>query len=426
MIGGIQGTTNTAPAMPRKDRNNSTAAAGKKPRLLVLASTYPRRKDDPEPGFVHELSRRLTTAFDVRAVGPHASGAEPFETMDGVDVVRYRYAPESLETLVNDGGIVTNLKRQPWKWLLVPGFILGLLWTAWRQIRRWRPAVVHAHWLIPQGLVMALLSALSSRTPPYLVTSHGADLFALRAWPLPALKRFVAGRAAALTVVSRAMAHELQRLGVPHEKISVQPMGVDLQTRFTPDESVTRSSSELLFVGRLVEKKGLRYLLEALPQIIDAHPDAYLTIAGFGPEEAALRRQSKALGIEEHVNFLGAVPQERLPALYRRAAVFVAPFVEAAGGDREGLGLVTVEAIGCGCPLIVSDMPAVRDVVADPGRRAVPADSTDLARKIIRLLATPPVDRKLTDDKLRERAIKQFDWAHVAAGYAETLDTPNH
>mgnify|MGYP005845730259 FL=1 len=397
-----------------------------RPRLLVLASTYPRWPNETEPGFVHELARRLTDQFQVRVVGPHAPGALRRETMDGVEVRRYRYAPVRLQTLVNDGGIITNLKRQPWKWLLVPGFILGLLWTTWRQIQRWRPDVVHAHWLIPQGFVMAMLSVLSSRTPPYVVTSHGADLFALRAWPLPALKRFVARRAAALTVVSKAMTGELERLGVPPEKISVQPMGVDLENRFTPDESVTRSNSELLFVGRLVEKKGVRYLLEALPEVIEAHPDAHLTIAGFGPEESALRRQAESLGIDGRIHFLGAVQQEQLPDLYRRAALFVAPFVATASGDQEGLGLVTVEAIGCGCPVIVSDLPVVDDVVADPSRHFRSGDISDLADKIIQLLDTSLSNRKSVDENLRNRAIQRFNWSHVAADYAKTLNQASH
>ena len=108
------------------------------PVLLVLASTYPRWPADPEPGFVHELSRRLTERYRVIVLCPHASGAKPRETMDGVEVVRYRYAPERWETLVNDGGIVTNLKRARWKLLLVPGFVLGQAWVAWRLMRRER------------------------------------------------------------------------------------------------------------------------------------------------------------------------------------------------------------------------------------------------------------------------------------------------
>ena len=78
-----------------------------RPVLLVLASTYPRWADDHEPGFVHELARRLTDRFRVLALVPHSPGSSTRETLDGVEVIRYRYAPGRLETLVNDGGIVT-------------------------------------------------------------------------------------------------------------------------------------------------------------------------------------------------------------------------------------------------------------------------------------------------------------------------------
>ncbi len=86
-------------------------AASGRPVLLVLSSTYPRWSGDHEPGFVHELARRLTTTFDVVAVVPRAPGASDREMLDGVTVIRYGYAPRRFETLVNDGGIVTNLKR---------------------------------------------------------------------------------------------------------------------------------------------------------------------------------------------------------------------------------------------------------------------------------------------------------------------------
>ena len=176
--------------------------ACRRPRLLVLASTYPRWDGDHEPGFVHELSRRLTNDFYVRVLTPHHLGAANEEARDGVDVRRYRYAPEGLETLIYDGGMMTNLRRHPWKWLLVPLFFTAQLLATWRQVRSFRPHVIHAHWLIPQGLVAAILATMSRRFPPFLVTSHGADLHGLRFWPMPALKRFVARRASALAVVS--------------------------------------------------------------------------------------------------------------------------------------------------------------------------------------------------------------------------------
>ena len=128
-----------------------------KPTLLVLTSTYPRWADDPEPGFVHELAKRLTNHFRVIVLGPHAPGASATEVLDGVEGVRYRYAPDRLETLVNDGGIVTNLRRDKWKLLLVPGFVLAQSWCTWRLVRTGSVDVIHAHWLIPQGLIAAML-----------------------------------------------------------------------------------------------------------------------------------------------------------------------------------------------------------------------------------------------------------------------------
>lgn len=395
-------------------------AGDRRPRLLVLASTYPRWLGDPEPGFVHELSRRLTNKFDVTVLGPHAAGAVSKETLDGVRVVRYHYAPARFETLVNDGGIVTNLNRHLWKWLLVPGFVLMQAWYAWRLMRRWRPDVVHAHWLIPQGLVIAVLGLIDRRVPPLVVTSHGADLFALRAWPLQVLKRFVLRRAKLVTVVSRAMRDVILEMGVSPDKIKVESMGVDLQTRFILGRASLRSTNEILFVGRLVEKKGLRLLIEAMPAILARYPEARLSIAGFGPEEPACRDRAHALDLGESVRFLGAVPQAELPSLYQRAAVFVAPFIRTRGGDQEGLGLVLVEAAGCGCPIIAGDVPAVRDVISDAviGMLVSEGDVAALAEAVSRALATPATEASVA---ARRQGVQRFDWQQRAEAYAAIL-----
>lgn len=395
----------------------TSSGSAQKPKLLVLTSTYPRWSGDPEPGFVHELSKRLVDDFDVTVLGPHAAGAASQEVMEGVRVRRYRYAPAVLESLVNDGGIVTNLRRAPWKWLLLPGFLLGLLWSLWRTIVRERPDIIHAHWLVPQGLLVALLGKVGGRIPPFVVTSHGADLFALRSAMLQGMKRFVAQRACAVTVVSPAMLDEMKRIGIDVTNVHIQPMGVDMKHRFTPDPSVQRSCDELLFVGRLVEKKGLRYLLDAMPVILKAHPSAYLTVAGFGPEESALRQQVERLRLGDKVHFLGAVRQADLPGLYRRAVALVAPFVQAASGDQEGLGLVVVEALGCGCSCVVSELPATRELIADvQGVHGVQSGQVDqLAAVICALL----------DGRLQTvvEPPMQFDWSKRASVYANLLAT---
>ncbi len=382
----------------------SDPPANRKPTILVLASTYPRWQADPEPGFVHELAKRLTGKFRVVALVPSSPECLKSEIMDGVEVRRYRYAPKALETLVNNGGILANLRR----------------WNAYRLVKRERVAAVHAHWLVPQGLVAAFLTLLPVRAPGFLVTSHGADLFALRGWLLGRLKAWIALRASAISVVSEEMRGELARLGVPTDRIMVRSMGVDLSQRFTPPGpgDAPRSRKQILFVGRLVEKKGLRHLIDAMPAILESQEDARLTIVGFGPEELERKAQARALGLDDRIEFLGAVGQAHLPALYRRAAVFVAPFVEAGSGDREGLGLVVVEAAACGCPVVVSNLRSTMDVFRDASPAAVVEQGSPraIAEAVVKVLNAPG-----DTEGLRSSLQSRFDWPGVAEAYSQIL-----
>lgn len=385
---------------------------------MVLASTYPRWAGDKEPGFVHELARRLVDRFRVIAVVPSAPGAAGREVLDGVEVVRFRYAPRRWETLVNDGGMLANLRRSKLKYFLLPGFALSQWLTAGWYLRREKVDVIHAHWLLPAGVVAALLRLFSKDEVPFLVTSHGADLFALKGRFFGFLKRWVAGSAAGVTVVSSVMRAELEAIGVDPARVTIQPMGVDLRSRFTPDPGHERSGREVLFVGRLVGKKGLSHLIDAMPAISRARPGACLTVVGFGPEESACRQQVARLGLESVVTFHGGLSQHELPAIYRRAAVFVAPFVQTKDGDQEGLGLVVVEAAGCGCPVVVSDLPAVRDVFAErpPAALVPPGSSEALASAVVSVLNSPPAT-----DGLRASLISRFDWEVVARSYGSRL-----
>lgn len=394
----------------------------RKLKILVLASTYPRWEGDHEPGFVHELSKRLARDAEVVVLCPHAAGALVRELSEGVDVVRYRYAPSHMETLVHGGGIIANLRRAKWKALLLPGFVLSQLWGAWRLTRRHKFDVIHAHWLIPQGLIAALLQFVPGPAIPFVVTSHGGDLFALRdrLWVL--VKRFVLARAAAVTVVSSAMQSEILSWANRCRQIEVLSMGVDVSHRFQPDARAVRNPDEILFVGRLVEKKGVQYLLRAMPRILRERPTAFLTIAGFGPEESQLRELVRALDLTKSVHFIGAVPQSDLPAYYRRAAVFVAPFVRADSGDQDGLPVALMEAIACGCPVIAGDVPGLRDLLGDQARSVAvdPKSEPQMAKAVLGVLDSPAsVAARAVEMSAYVR--ENFDWAKISAGYADVL-----
>ena len=399
----------------------SELPAPARPLLLVLASTYPRWPNDPEPGFVHELCRRLTADFEVVVVCPHAPGAKPREHMDGVEVHRYRYAPEALETLVHGGGMTTHLRRSPWKWLLVPGFLLGQWWAAARIARRRRPVLAHAHWLLPQGLAAWTLK-VSGLLPRYVITSHGADLYGLRSAPAQMLKRRIARSCAAMSVVSSAMQAEAQSAGLRPPRLELIPMGADLRSRFTPHPEVRREPGLIVFVGRLVEKKGLRHLLDAMPAVLRAQPQAHLLVVGFGPLENALRARTVSLGLQHKVEFAGAMAQGDLPAVLRRASLLVAPSVRAASGDQEGLPVVLMEALGCACPVVASRSPGVADLFGSEGDDCLvpPGDAQALSVAVLRALQDPEQARERAL-RLRERALRLVDWGPVAATYAALL-----
>lgn len=390
-------------------------ADGERLRLLVLTSTYPRWAGDPEPGFVHELSRRLAETFEVQVIGPHAAGALVRERLEGVNIYRYRYAPTAWETLVNHGGILTNLKRSPWKWLLVPAFLVGQYLALRNALREFRPQVIHAHWLLPQGLI----ATLGRRGIPLVATSHGADLFGLRGKWFARLRRWVVPRISVVTVVSEAMRQRLLA-EQPGANAVVMSMGVDVRDRFVP-AAAPRHPAELLFVGRLVEKKGLHHLLHALPQVLAEHPEVRLTIAGFGPERKRLERIVAELQLVSCVEFVGAMPQSSLPALYQRASIFVAPFIEAEDGDQEGLGLVVAEAMACGCPVIVGNVPATQDLVDERSGIRVPAsDHAELARAIVTLLRDEE-GRSHMGCHARAWAEQHYAWEAVAERYGRML-----
>ncbi|HXA48000.1 MAG TPA: glycosyltransferase family 4 protein [Burkholderiaceae bacterium] len=394
-------------------------------RILVLTSTFPRWAGDREPPFVFELSRRLVNRFEVSVLAPHASNAKRQEIFGEISVHRFPYFFTGGQTLAYNGGILANLKRNRLNYLLVPFFMLFEFIYLWRLLRTTHIDVIHAHWLIPQGLVALLARACSGQSPLILCTSHGGDLFGLSGKLLTGIKRHIINRLDKFTVVSQAMRDYAYNLTARRD-IEVIPMGVDLVRQFTPD-SEPRSTCDILFVGRLVEKKGVRYLIEAMPEIIKAQPQATLLIAGEGPDKVMLEQLSVDIDVAPHVRFLGAVDNTLLQAQYRRAAIFVGPSIVAKGGDQEGLGLVFVEALGCECAVISSDLPAIKDVIIDgvTGLMCKQRDSADLANKVISLLDNPSL-RQTLGQAGRRHVIERFDWEIVTHRYATLMQAMHH
>jgi len=401
------------------------AMTSEMPRVLVIASTFPRWRNDTEPSFVFDLCRYLHgKGLQIDVIAPHATGAEKHELLDGINVYRYQYFISDLQTLAYSGGILANLKKNPLNYLLVPFLVIAQSFALYHRLKNTHYRLIHAHWLIPQGCICAFINMLLRRKAPALVcTSHGGDLYALNNFFFTRLKKWTIDKCTHFCVVSSAMKKVAMKMGVNGGKISVMPMGVDLINEFKPVPEIKRNDQRLIFVGRLVEKKGAGCLLDAMARVTKTVPGAELLIVGGGPLRSTLEQEAKQLGLDNHVQFLGTVPHHQLPDLYSSAGIAVVPSIIDSAGDQEGLGLVTIEAMGCGCAVIASSLEAIRDVVdAKTGIFVTPGDPVDLAEKICLLLGNRELRQQMAAQG-RDKVTKQFDWQVAGERYFQLINS---
>jgi glycosyltransferase involved in cell wall biosynthesis len=376
--------------------------------LLVLASTVPATPGDGSPGFVEDLARELGDGFDVTVLAPRVPGSPPERTFPGGRVVRFGYLPRHWERLA-DGAILENLRARPWLWPQVPALVLAESVAVWRQVRRRRPACVHAHWLVPQGLVAALVVGGA----PVVVTVHGADVHALAGWPARAVQAFVVRRAQWVVAVNADLRDRLVVLGADPRRTTVLPMGVDVQSVASAVAGRTPVAGRIVFVGRLVEKKGLHVLLAALR----AHPPGVswsVDIVGDGPWRDRLEQQAAGLP----VRFLGALAHERAMAVVGDATVVVVPSLVAASGDRDGLPVVLLEAMAAGRAVVASRVPGIEDTIhdGDDGLLVQPGNPAALAAAISAVMADPALRDRLGSSA--RHTADRYSLAATAASYA--------
>ncbi|MRX42901.1 glycosyltransferase [Agromyces kandeliae] len=388
--------------------------AGQKPRLLVLASTFPAHASDGTPAFVRDLAEREAARFDVMVVVPRVPGAPERERLGALEIRRYGYFPRRWEDLA-DGAIIENLREKRSRWLQVLPFFVAQFIATRRAARDWRPDVAHVHWIIPQGVVARL--ALS-RTPA-LLTTLGGDLYALNARPLRALKSSVVRWARAVTVMNAEMRERVIELGAEPDAVQVLPMGADLSAvQAVPAVEAEPDRTRILFVGRLVEKKGLEVLLDALREL-GSGPTVSLTVVGDGPLRASL--ESRALGLD--VTFAGQLGRAELVRRYAACDLAVFPSVLAASGDKDGLPVALLEAMAAGCAIVASDVPGINEAVEDGvnGVLVPPGDTGRLTETLDALVDDPALRQRL-GAAARETA-EQYSADAVGAKYGELLTT---
>ena len=382
--------------------------------LLVVASTFPGRAGDGTPAFVRDLCLRLGPGFDTVVLVPRVPGAARVEHVGDVRVERFAYFPRRWEDLAH-GAIIENLRADRLRWLQVLPFVVSEAIHLRRLVRRRRPDVLHIHWILPQG-VAALLAA---RRVPWVVTTLGGDVYALRDPISSWLKRAVLRRAQAVTTMNEDMRQRLVNGGAREGTTYVQSLGADISGLRAMVRADSRQvPGRLLFVGRLVEKKGLTVLIEALRRLPE-DLEWSLEVVGDGPLESSLRAQAEGLPVV----FSGQLSREDLANAYARSTAVVVPSVLAASGDQDGLPTVLIEAMGSGRVVVASDLPGINEAVSDGGTGLLvaPDDPDALVKGLTTVLTDAGLSKRLAS--AAERRSRDFTVEACARRYAEILTT---
>lgn len=270
--------------------------------------------------------------------------------------------------------------------------------------------VVHGHSMYGWGAALG-------GARPLVTTCHGTQLNELRAtleskfdpnhvatdWLASRMERYAARRADRVIAMCQENARDVRdQYGVPEGVIRAIPPGVRPE-RFS---EASPGGPVMLSVGRLHQRKGLDHLVRAMPEVVGRVPGARLLIAGRGEREGDLRRLVGELGLGGSVEFLGFVPDDALPGLYARAAVFAMPSV------YEGFGLVMLEAMASGLPVVAFRTGGAPELVRE-GETGYLADPSTLGDRLARVLEDPQGARGM-GRRAREEALAGYTWRSIA------------
>lgn len=376
-------------------------------RVLFLTHSYPRSEGDAPGSFVLRLAQALRgEGIDVGVVAPAGAGLPARETLGGIEVRRFHYAPRRLETLAYGGNMAEQVKASWQARFALVGFLGAEFRCAAAWAREERPDVVHAHWWFPNGLAGTWVARLTHR--PLVTTMHGTDVRLARSVSVarPGF-RHVLRSSAAVTAVSRWLAAEANAIvAAPQVQVAPMPVATDV---FFPGGS--RAADRILFVGRLTKQKGVEHLVRALAL---TRSRLSLDVVGEGDEGEVLRALAGELGVADRVRWHGVQTPRQLAEYYRSATMVVVPSID------EGLGLVAVEAQLCEAPVIASDSGGLPDVVQHErtGLLVPPGDPAALAAAIDRV-SDSPAEAAALGGAGRLHALATFAPESVARRYAD-------
>ncbi len=376
--------------------------------ILVVTSVYPHTPEGNHGAFVREaILRSQPTGAKFTVFAPAYEGCKS-HVLDGINVYRFRYCLKRFENLARDGA-PTKIQRQPLYLVTAALYILLGTWQLFWVCRKQRPDILHIHWPFPHGLMAWPASKLLGI--PIVFSFHGAELLLVHKFGFVAyILRWLLPMVSGVTANSSFTQGLIRKLYAG--PVTVIPYGLTIKPK-PPKQRSPVEVPRLLFVGRLDERKGLRYLLEALPLVLAEQP-VRLRVVGKGLLEAEIKAQCSSLGLNAVVDFLGFVSKEELAEEYADCDIFVLPAIVDSKGDTEGLGIVMIEALAHEKPVVATTVGGIVDVIfsGTTGLLVPEKDPYALAQAILKLLWEPNLAEQMGRKGLQDVQAR-FSWSRI-------------
>jgi len=383
--------------------------------ILFLTNAYPDFESSHHGIFIKKMATLLQKeGYEITVVTPKIyKKSKYFENQDGIKVYRFPFFARNK--------LLIEYEKIPYL-RMVLYYISGFFLTLY-VLSSYRCRLIHAHWAIPTGLIGILAGSLFKK--PVIVTIHGSD-FRMAMEGSVLLNRlfiYVCKKARHVNCVSKVQKKVIEQLGIPDEKISTIPMGVEAvfrgvgqrRSRDDRDQFITVISNR-----NFLPIYNVSHLIQAIPWVLKEEPQTRFVIAGDGKEREALEKETKELNIDTSIQFLGRIPHEEMPKLLAEADIYVSTSL------YDGTSVSLLEAMASGCFPVVSDIPSNREWIRD-GENGflVPVnDEKILAKKILDAIHNKELlerARKLNRSIVEENALWSVCIEKIKAIYEAQL-----
>lgn len=373
-------------------------------KVLVVATAYPRYKGDVITPWLPELIKRLRAkGIDVSVYTSSYKGLE-HHVLENVPVYRFRYFLKAFERLTHEEMAADRFSRGLVPKILSAFYLLLGMTFIYQLTKQHQFDIIHVHWPFPH--ILFGLFGKHTSSAQIISSFHGAEIRWLkRKFPfLKHLFRILINKSCCITTNSRHTARELE--GIVHKKIDIIPFSSTIGQSSDP----ISDEKEIIFVGRLVERKGVKYLIEAMAKIQNEIPH-HLYIIGDGPDHQELQQMVDRFNLQNRITLTGYINDDTLAERFKRCSFFVLPAVYDKKGDIEGLGVVLIEAMSYSKPVIASKAGGIPDIVQDGenGYLVPPGDVETLAKAMKKLASNDNLCRVM-GKKAKQTVDEKFNW----------------